>query len=242
MNLWKRLLNLLLPPRCIKCGKILSEKNALCADCFKQINFIGKPFCHCCGTPFKSEKNLKFAKKQLCANCLKQKRHLFSLQRSCFVYDDFSKSLIINLKFNDCTADAETLAAMLYNAGKDIWDDQPDILIPVPLHKKRLLKRKYNQSALLVKYLSARTFIKADYLSLIRQENTIPQVQLKGKARRNNLKHAFAVAKPQNIKNKKVVLVDDVMTTGSTLNECAKVLLKNGAAAVYSLTLARTED
>lgn len=242
MTFWRRLLNILLPPRCIKCGKILSEKNGLCPECFNSINFISAPYCHKCGRPFVKETNLKFAAKQYCGNCLKQKKFLFDLQRSAFIYDDASKNLILDLKFRDKTVSAQTLADMLYMAGKDIWEQKPDLIIPVPIHRLRLIKRRFNQSALLVKYLALKTNIKADYSSLIRQQNTVPQVQLSGMARRKNLRQAFSVKYPHNIKGKKIVLIDDVETTGSTLNECAKVLRKAGADAVYSITLARTEN
>lgn len=242
MNLWQRFLNILLPPRCIKCGTILSEKNGLCPDCFNAVNFISAPYCYKCGRPFMKESGLKFAAKQYCGECLKKKKFLFEMQRTSFVYDEFSKNLILDLKFHDKTMSAETLANMLYTAGKDIWEQNPDLIIPVPIHHLRLIKRRFNQSALLVKFLAAKTKIAADYSSLIRQENTVPQVQLSGSARRRNLKKAFTVKYPQNIKDRKVVLIDDVETTGSTLNECAKVLLKAGAKAVYSVTLAKTQD
>jgi len=164
------------------------------------------------------------------------------MQRSSFIYDDFSKQLIFDLKFHDKTQNANILANLLFSAGHDIWQKNPDLLLAVPLHRLRLLQRRYNQSALLVKYLSRKTGISADYTSFIRAKNTIPQVELSGNARRNNLRHAFMVKYPQNIKDKKIVLVDDVRTTGSTLNECAKVLLKAGAKEIYALTLARTEE
>lgn len=242
MGMWQRILNLLLPPRCIKCGKILSEKNGLCPECFNQINFISAPYCHRCGRPFVKEADLKFAAKQYCGTCLQKKRFLFDIQRTAFIYDEASKSLILDLKFRDKTVSVQTLANMLYMAGKDIWEQEPDLIMPVPIHRLRLIKRRFNQSALLVKYLALRVGIPADYLSLIRRQNTVPQVQLTGAARRKNLRQAFAVKYSQNIKGKKVVLIDDVETTGSTLNECAKVLRKAGAKAVYSITLARTED
>lgn len=241
MDLWQRLLNIILPPRCIKCGKILSEKNGLCPDCFNSINFISAPYCHKCGRPFAKETCLDFSSKQYCGTCLQKKKFLFELQRTSFVYDDNSKKLILDLKFLDKTVSAETLANLLFTSGHDIWQENPDLIIPVPIHRLRLIKRRFNQSALLVKYLSVKTGITADYCSLVRQENTIPQVQLSGAKRRQNLKNAFSVKYPQNIKGKSIVLVDDVETTGSTLNECAKVLLKAGAKSVYSVTLARTE-
>ena len=242
MELWKFLINSILPPRCIHCGCILSEHNGLCAECFKKIRFISEPMCACCGRPFDGEKEVAFGKTLYCAMCLKKKKKLLTMQRSAFIYDDFSKNLILDFKFNDKTSSAETLANMLYNAGRDIWKEKPDVLLPVPLHRRRLLQRKYNQSALLVKYLSAKTGIPADYFSLVRQQNTVPQVSLSGKERRRNLISAFSAVKPENIKNRKVVLIDDVTTTGTTLEECAKVLHKAGAAQIYALTLARTES
>lgn len=242
MGFLRNLINIILPPRCLKCGKVLSTQNGLCADCFKQISFIGKPLCYRCGRPFSSEMHIKSGVKHLCGACLKEKRPLFVMRRSVFLYDDESKKLILDFKFKDKTFAAETLANMLYGAGYDIWRENPDMIIPVPVHWRRLLKRRYNQSALLVKYLSLRTAVPADYSSLVRQQNTIPQVQLAGAARRKNLLHAFAVKYPHKIQGKKIVLIDDVETTGSTLKECAKVLKKAGAAKIYALTLARTEN
>lgn len=241
MSFLQNLINILLPPRCIKCGKILSERNGLCAECFNKIRFISAPMCYHCGRPFTTTENLKFAKPQLCGECLKQKKFLFALKRSTFIYDDESKNLILDLKFRDKTAYTETLANFLYTAGADIWAQNPDILVPVPIHRRRLLTRRYNQCALLANCLSTKIGIPTDCRSLIRARNTVPQVELSGRARRTNLKNAFKVKYPQNIKGKRIVLIDDVSTTGSTLNECAKVLHKAGAEAIYALTLARTE-
>lgn len=235
------IINAVLPPRCIKCGKILSERNSLCAECFNKIRFIGAPMCACCGRPFDNEMAQEAGKKQICGACLAQKRPLFALKRFAFIYDDDSKNLILGFKFADKTSYATVLGDMLWRAGRDIWDDEPDLIIPVPIHRQRLLERRYNQSALLARHLAKKTNIDADYFSLQRVRYTIPQVQLSGAARRNNLKQAFAVIKPQNIKGRKIVLIDDVETTGSTLAECAKVLKKAGAQKVYALTLARPE-
>ena len=242
MNILTSFINLILPPRCIKCGEILSAHNGLCSHCFNQIKFISEPFCHICGSPFNNEKNINLTKKYVCANCLKEKKKLFDIKRSVFIYDEFSKNLILDLKFNDKTINAEILSNMMFSAGKDIWLEKPDMIIAVPLHKLRLIKRKYNQSILLAKHLSIKTKIPINYTSLIRTENTIPQVQLSGRARLNNLKNAFMIKYPEIIKNKKIVLIDDVETTGSTLKECAKILKKAGAINIYALTIARTEN
>ncbi len=239
VKFFRQLLNVILPPRCILCGKILSERNGLCSECFNTIRFVSEPLCARCGRPF-SETTADLSRPQLCGTCLQQKRPIFALRRFAFVYDDASKPLILGFKFLDKTQNAEVLANMLWRAGKDIWSARPDLLVPVPIHYRRLLQRKYNQSALLAKYLARQTAVPVDYFSLKRTQNTVPQVQLSGKARRQNLRHAFTVAKPQNIKGRKIVLIDDVETTGSTLLECAKALKKAGAAEIYSLTLART--
>ena len=241
MKVLEFLINLILPPRCIKCGEVLSERNGLCPKCFAKIDFISEPYCYCCGHPFNESTNVKFAAKQICGNCLKEKKPLFKMQRSAFVYDENSKDLIIDFKFHDKTSSAEVLANMLFVAGKDIWNENPDYLIPVPLHKKRLLKRRYNQSALLCKFLSLKTMVPSDYFSLERVINTVPQVSLSGAKRKNNLKKAFALKNPEKFKNKSVVLVDDVKTTCSTLKECAFILKKAGVKNIYSLTLAQTE-
>lgn len=242
MNILHFFINLILPPRCIKCGKILSEHNGLCPECFAAVNFISEPYCHICGHPFSDTAGTKFSTKQICGNCAKEKKHLFKMQRSAFVYDENSKNLVIDFKFHDKTSSAEVLANMLFVAGKDIWAENPDYLIPVPMHKKRLLKRRYNQAALLCKYLSLKTLVPTDYFSLVRTQNTVPQVSLTGAKRRNNLKNAFSVKHPEKLKGKNVVLVDDVKTTGSTLRECAKTLQKNGITNIYTLTLSQTDN
>ena len=242
MGFWRTFINVLLPPRCLKCGKVLGAQNGLCAECFNKINFISEPLCYRCGRPFASEIHLRTGVKHVCGACLQEKRSLFAMRRAVFVYDEQSKNLILDFKFKDKTNFAETLANMMFLSGKDIWAETPDVIMPVPIHRLRLLTRRYNQSALLVKFLSLKTGIMADYETLIRCENTIPQVQLSGTARRKNLQKAFTVSRPHLIKGKKIVLIDDVETTGSTLKECAKVLKKAGATAVYALTLARTED
>jgi ComF family protein len=163
------------------------------------------------------------------------------MQRSAFVYDENSKKLVIDFKFHDKTSSAEVLANMLFVAGKDIWAENPDYLIPVPLHRRRLHSRRYNQSALLCKYLSKKVLVEVDYFSLERVLNTVPQVSLSGTRRKNNLKNAFALNSAEKFKGKSVVLIDDVKTTGSTLRECALVLRKAGVKNIYTLTLAQTD-
>lgn len=237
-NPFSTLINIILPPRCINCGTLLSEKNGLCSECFNNIHFISEPLCNRCGCPLPTA---QIGQKMLCAECLQKKKPLITMKRAAFIYDDSSKKLILDFKFYDKTSSAEAIAQIMHGAGRDIWSLTPNVLIPVPLHRLRLLKRRYNQSALLAHHLSKLTGIPTDCTSLIRQENTIPQVLLNQQQRMHNLKHAFAVKNPQKIAGKSVVLIDDVSTTGSTLEECARTLKKAGAAKIYALTAGHTE-
>ena len=235
-GLLSRIIKIFLPPRCIKCGAILSDDDGLCPECFQELNFITAPYCYKCGHPFEQAAS---SKKMLCARCAKKAKTPFRLNRSALCYDDISKDLILALKFMDKTENAKTLAKWLCMAGNDIWQEGADILVPVPLHYKRLIKRRYNQSALLAKELSKLTGVKADYTSLIKHKSTKPQVQFSGHERVKNVRGAFSVKHIETIKGKRVVLIDDVMTTGSTLKECALALKKAGAKSVDTLTVAR---
>ncbi len=236
-NFLQKVLNFLLPPRCICCGKILDNENSLCPECFQRITFISEPYCSHCGIPFADIENINV--KMLCPNCIKEKKHLFRMERSAIKYDAVSKKTILAFKFMDKTENAKIFAKWLKIAGKDIFTLGADVLIPVPLHYRRLIKRRYNQSALLTLELSKLTKIPADVFSLIKFKPTKPQVRFTGKARRKNVKGAFKIKTPERIKGKRVVLIDDVLTTGSTVRECAKVLLSAGAASVDVLTVAR---
>lgn len=232
----RKIIDALLPPRCIKCGAILSSDGGLCADCFNDINFISEPYCQKCGHPFEKAPG---GKKKLCGKCLRNSRTPFRFSRSAVHYDESSKNLILAFKFMDCTDNALLLARWLNLAGRDIWKEGAEVLVPVPLHYTRLLKRRYNQCGLLASELSKLTGLPADYNSLIKHKATKPQVEFSGHERVKNIKGVFSVKHPEKIKGKRVVLIDDVMTTGSTLKECALALKKAGAKSVDTLTVAR---
>ena len=238
IELINRILKIFLPPRCIKCGAILSDDDGLCPECFNQLNFITAPYCYKCGHPFEEVVNKK-SQKLLCGRCSKKQKTPFRLNRSALIYDDISKDLILALKFMDKTENAKVLAKWLNIAGKDIWKEGVDILVPIPLHYTRLVKRKYNQSALLAKELSKLCHVPVDYTSVIKHKATKPQVAFSGKERIQNVKGVFSVKHQDKIKGKRVVLIDDVMTTGSTLKECALAIKAAGAKSVDTLTVAR---
>lgn len=168
-----------------------------------------------------------------------QKRFPFRLSRSALCYDEASKNLILAFKFMDRTENARLLAAMLKVAGEDIFKAGVDVIVPVPLHYTRLVKRRYNQSALLARELGRYTGLPVDCFSLVRHRKTRPQVEFSGFERVRNVKNAFSVPHPEKLAGKRVVLIDDVLTTGSTLKECAAALKKAGVRSVDALTVAR---
>lgn len=236
MGFWKHILDCLLPPRCIACGTVLSGEQGLCPDCFNKIDFIGAPYCPRCGCPYEN------ATQGLCGQCLKEKHPLFRMSRSAYRYTDASKPLILSFKFYDKTDNAPVLAQMMHRAGADIFKAGVDVIVPIPLHFSRLLKRRYNQSALLARCLGKLSGVKVNYTSVLRHRHTRPQVEFSGHARVKNVKDAFRVKHPERIKGKRILLIDDVMTTGSTLRECALVLKKAGAVSIDTLTVARVLD
>lgn len=168
-----------------------------------------------------------------------QKRFPFRLSRSALCYDEASKNLILAFKFMDRTENARLLAAMLKVAGEDIFKAGVDVIVPVPLHYTRLVKRRYNQAALLARELGRYTGLPVDCFSLVRHRKTRPQVEFSGFERVRNVKNAFSVPHPEKLAGKRVVLIDDVLTTGSTLKECAAALKKAGVRSVDALTVAR---
>ena len=233
----QKFLTLVLPPRCLLCGKILKEDSGLCDDCIAKINFIKHPVCYECGHPLEIELNGEG--KVLCGNCLKPHRKIFRISRSACAYDDVIKKLILDFKFFDKTDLASFLAKMMYVAGKDIFDAGIDVIVPVPLYFTRLLKRKYNQSSLLAIELGKLTNVAVDTQTLFKTLKTKQQVDCNGEERLKNLRNAFALHDKNSFKGKHVLLVDDILTTGSTLKECALAIKKSHPKSIDTLTIAR---
>lgn len=236
MQFFAKFINFILPNRCLLCGKVIHTKDSICADCFEKITFITKPYCQHCGRPLVAP--IEQSKDLLCVDCLTHKDP-FHLCRAAIKYDEFSKKLLLDFKFSDHVENRKIFAKWLYLAGKDIFAVGADIIIPVPLHYTRLFVRKYNQSAILAKEISALTGIKAEYRILRKIRHTRPQAKCNGEERKRNVKNAFGIKYPEKIKGKRVILIDDIYTTGSTMKECAKTLLKAGAQSVDVLTVAK---
>lgn len=232
-NFWSKLLNALFPPLCLKCKEICSDAGGICSDCFASIRFVNAPYCDKCGCPVDEvQKEWGF-----CPCCRKRKKCYFDKARFTVCYDHNISPMILALKYADKTCIVPLFAKWLRNAGKDILPDA-DMLVPVPLHLFRTLGRKYNQSALLAKELSRISKIPYCPFCLKRVKNSHSQGEFSFRDRKRNIKGVFVVNPDCRVKGKTVVVIDDVMTTGATLNECAKVLKEAGAARVYVLTLA----
>lgn len=228
-------LNLLLPPRCLKCGAMVDAPGTLCAECWEGVDFLGPPFCAVCGYPFEFEAE----EGALCASCTRR-RPAYWRARAAFRYDDVSRKLILAFKHGDRTDGAPAFARWLVRAGRELLTDA-DLLIPVPLHWARLFHRRYNQAALLANSLSQASELPVEPTLLVRRRRTSSQGGLSGGARRRNVRGAFALRPggASRLQGRHVVLIDDVLTTGATAEECAKALLAAGAKAVDVLTLAR---
>ncbi len=224
------------PPRCPSCRLNVTADGNFCPDCFRQLRMISAPMCNCCGIPFvvMIEADAK------CPECLDTPPE-FSKARSVMVYDAISAPLVSAIKFHDQWASIGRHAHMMTATGSSLLKDA-DILIPVPLHWRRLMKRKFNQSALLAHGISKTSGVPVSHTVLKRAIYTKPQMRLDRKERLANVKHAFAAHDyvGEQVKGKIVVLVDDVVTTGATANACAMVLKKAGAKEVRVLSLART--
>lgn len=230
----KRVIDFTLPPLCFGCDAPVTQEQTLCASCWKDIHFIAPPYCARCGAPF----DLPVDAGSLCGACL-ETEPLFTSARSALIYDEASRPFILKLKHADRLDPVPALANWMVRAGADVWG-QVDLIVPVPLHRWRLLKRRYNQAALLAQAIGRQVGKPAIVDLLVRHKQTESQGHLGRKKRQLNVAGAFAVKEAVVVRGKSLVLIDDVLTSGATVSECAKVLLKAGAASVHVVTLART--
>lgn len=236
---WRSSINLLLPPRCAATGEIVDLQGMVTPDFWQQLEFIESPFCRQCGLPF----GFEICGEALCAVCM-ENPPVFDQSRSAVIYNDASRKLILGFKYGDKLHSLHTFIPWLLRSGQGLLPSA-DFIIPVPLHSKRLRSRKFNQSALLAQALAKKTAKIYLPWSLLRIRHTTPQNGLSAKARDKNVRGAFMVPPHQagQLRDKTVILIDDVHTSGATLNECARVLKAAGVKTVNVLTLARvTKD
>lgn len=226
-----RLLDLLLPPRCYACGEAVLRQGELCAACWSGLHFITEPCCSRCGFPFE----FGLDGDSLCAAC-HGRPPVYEQARAALRYDDASRTLLLAFKHGDRTELAAPFARMMAQGGRALLAST-DLIVPIPLHWTRLLKRRYNQSALLAKALSRQSGAPWAPRLLHRVRRTSSQGGLDRSARLRNVRGAFRVSR--RIDGGTLLLVDDVHTTGATLEAAGRALLKAGADRVLALSVAR---
>jgi len=229
-------LNFLFPPLCHICRSFIPDAGDLhiCTACRDRLPLVKSPFCKLCGIPFAGA-----GSDHICGACLAHPPH-FDSARAHLRYEDSARELIHYFKYNYKTHLRRPLALLaLEGLAEFMFRQTPDVIIPVPLHRSRLRSRGFNQAILLGDLFSSRLSIPMLVDGLSRTRHTEPQIELSAEDRKNNVRGAFASTRTGKISGKRVLLLDDVMTTGSTVNECAKVLKKAGAASVVVVTIAR---
>ncbi len=236
-----RAMDMVFPHLCLCCGEVLGGDGAVCPACWSGLSFISRPFCDACGLPFESEASagMEGDGRLLCLACLKAEPS-FEKARSALRYEGACRRIVHRLKYGDATHAARHLGAFMARAAADL-PLAGALVVPVPLHRWRMVMRMYNQAALLGAEMAQKTGLDFVPDLLLRNRHTRTQVGLSRKERRRNLRGAFSVH-PRHagrLCGRTVVLVDDVMTTGTTLEACARVLLSAGAARVFVVTLAR---
>ncbi len=236
-NISEFALDLIFPKECLSCGQ---EGFYLCAKCFKQIKLNNKNYCALC--------KRKTFLSQICQTCQKN-TNLRAVWITADYNNEILQNLIHNLKYKYVEEISQILADLIikYLGLNKIFlslkiDKDNSIITAVPLHKKRYLMRGFNQSELLARKVS--NYYKIPAVALLKRKiNTASQINLKRKERQANVKKAFIYKPSKNfVKNKKIIIIDDVITSGSTLNECAKVLSEAGFKEIYGLVIAQRED
>jgi ComF family protein len=222
-------LDFALPPRCAGCGTIVGDVHSFCLDCWKQVEFLGESGCSTCGLPLQSTEQMT------CVVCLAKPPRI-ARTRAAVAYGELSRSLAIRLKYGRKVAIARTMARYMAPL---VSREGDRLLVPVPLHRTRLWRRGFNQSALVARELSHRLGIASDPLALRRVRRTPPLKGMSPIQRRKTVAGAFRIRDKDAVSGKVVILVDDVLTTGSTAEACARTLKRAGAARVELVSWAR---
>lgn len=239
-GLARGLLDLLLPPQCLTCDQPVGEAGQLCAACFRSTGFITAPFCDCCAEPMVHAGQL--SPEGLCRDCLTA-RPAWRRARAALRYDEQARRLVLPLKHADRLELARPLAAMMARAGASLLREA-EVIVPVPLHRRRLLARRYNQAALLARVLGRLSGRPAVPDALRRTRATVSLGHLGRFEREAAVTGAFAVRARRQaaVAGRRVLLVDDVLTSGATAGACTAALLAAGAHSVDVLVAARVAD
>ena len=232
-----RALDLLYPPACLACRKATAAHHALCPDCWGQMRFIERPYCERLGTPFAQD----LGRPGLISPEAMAEPPVFGRARAVARYDDGpARRLVHRLKYSDRLELARPMGQWMARAGAELLAEA-DLIVPVPLHRFRLISRRFNQAATLAHAISQASAVPVNSQALVRTKGTPPQVGLSRPQRAGNVQGAFRVpeeAKPK-IYGTRIVLVDDVLTSGATANAASRALLRGGAKNVDVLVFAR---
>lgn len=228
MNIIEKCLGVLYPQTCCFCGKI--SKEHICKECIEKITYIEEPVCKKCGKP------IRYKETEYCGDCEKT---AFSYEqgKSVWLHTDVVRWSIYQFKYHNRRIYGKFYAQELFRIyGGWVRQNKIDVIIPIPLHKKRQRKRGYNQSELIARQLGKLLHLPVNAKAVVRKRNTKPQKELSHKERRHNLKEAFCVTKHWKGKGN-VLLIDDIYTTGNTIDSVAKLLRQKGADKVWFLTI-----
>ena len=229
------------PHKCLICRDVIPierEDKILCEKCRNKTPFLKPPFCKKCGVPITVENSLG-----LCSNCF-GKSYGFTRGYAAFSYETM-KETIEHFKFQCYPKDSVGLAKLMAEFMVLTFEEDfmsYDYLVPVPIHAEKMKTRGFNQAALLAEELCLLTGQKTEGEILLRIKNTKPQSQLSEEERKSNLEDAFAMGTGADVEDKRILLIDDIFTTGSTINECAKLLLRKGAREVSCYCLSIVDE
>ncbi|MDO5293288.1 MAG: ComF family protein [bacterium] len=234
MGLYKNIIGLIYPQRCPICEKIVLPKGAfICSECYDKLQWVNAPYCMKCGKPIASNY------KEYCYDCENKNFH-YEYGYGMWIYDENLRRSIVGFKYKNRREYADFyIQQLVLHYREKINRMQVDVIAPVPVHKKRYRQRGYNQAAILAEGLGRELGYPVEDELLVRCKYTAPQKTLNDKERFLNLEKAFKVnrKKISEYVGKKVLLVDDIYTTGSTIEACTNVLLQAGAAKVYYISL-----
>lgn len=227
--------DLVLPQTCARCGVLVGPDGGLCSDCWQALTFMsGRANCSRCAEPLEDRYGPHDG---LCAHC-RARPPRYDKARAALLYDDVARALILGLKHGDRLHTVPVLARLMRAAGAEVMDDA-DWLVPVPVHPARLRSRRFNQAAELARALAASSGMAC--VQALERTRPTPS-QSGGRVRRaRNVRDAFALAPGVGVTGRRIVLIDDVLTTGATVEACATALLEAGANRVSVLALARAQ-
>ena len=229
--------DIIFPPQCLACTEIIKQPSdqVFCPGCLEKITFITGSLCPICGLPFLDSP----AGSHICGNCLENK-HYYTKARAVAGFETVIMDAIHKFKYGRSISTGNALGSFMAGFSFPDFDFyEYSLLLPVPLHIKRLRERGFNQSLLLANEIGKKYILPVDFSLLKRCKFTLTQTGLNKAEREKNIKGAFVVADEKRVPGENIILIDDVYTTGATINECAKVLLKAGAQKVAVLTLSR---